>query len=86
MAEYNKDHSSGANVGNAQTFKNRRLARPDAATDSSGGTNRLGRITRRGDKYLRMLLVYGGRSRLRFVDRKTDPKNGWARRLAERRM
>jgi transposase len=78
-----------ASVGNAQTFKNgRQFAAWLGLTPrqhSSGGMNRLGRITKRGDRYLRMLLVHGARSRLRCVDRKTDPKSVWAKRLKERR-
>jgi transposase len=53
--------------------------------NSSGGTTRLGPITRRGDSYLRTLLVHGARAYLRVVDRKTDAKSAWARRLKERR-
>ena len=52
---------------------------------SSGGTERLGPITRQGDGYLRTLLVHGARSHLRVVDKKTDAKSDWARRLKERR-
>ncbi len=52
---------------------------------SSGGTSRLGRITKHGDRYLRMLLVHGARSYLRVVDKKTDSKSAWARRLKKRR-
>jgi len=52
---------------------------------SSGGKNRLGQITKQGDPYLRTLLVHGARSHLRTVDRKTDAKSAWARRLKERR-
>ena len=52
---------------------------------SSGGKDRLGRITRRGDSYLRTLLVHGARAHLRVVDKKTDAKSAWARRLMERR-
>lgn len=52
---------------------------------SSGGTERLGQITRRGDRYLRTLLVHGARAYLRVVDTKTDAKSAWARRLKERR-
>jgi transposase len=78
-----------ASVGNAQAFKNgRQFAAWLGLTPrqySSGGTTRLGRITKRGDRYLRKLLVHGARSRLRCVDRKTDPKSAWARRLKERR-
>ena len=52
---------------------------------SSGGKDRLGQITRRGDRYLRTLLVHGARAYLRVVDKKTDAKSAWARRLMERR-
>ena len=52
---------------------------------SSGGKTRLGSITRRGDSYLRTLLVHGARAYLRVVDRKSDAKSAWARRLKERR-
>lgn len=53
--------------------------------DSSGGTTRLGPITKQGDRYLRTLLVHGARAYLRVVDKKTDAKSVWARRLKERR-
>ena len=52
---------------------------------SSGGKERLGQITRQGDRYLRTLLVHGARAYLRVVDKKTDAKSAWARRLKERR-
>lgn len=52
---------------------------------SSGGTIRLGQITKQGDPYVRTLLVHGARSYLRSVDRKADTKSAWARRLKERR-
>ena len=52
---------------------------------SSGGIVRLGPITHRGDSYLRTLLVHGARAYLRVVDKKTDAKSAWARRLKERR-
>jgi transposase len=53
--------------------------------DSSGGTTRLGPITKQGDRYLRTLLVHGARAYLRVVDKKTDGKSAWARRVKERR-
>lgn len=53
--------------------------------NSSGGTTRLGAITKQGDQYLRTLLVHGARSYLRVIDKKTDGKSMWARRLKERR-
>ena len=52
---------------------------------SSGGIDRLGQITRQGDSYVRTLLVHGARAYLRVVDKKTDGKSVWARRLKERR-
>lgn len=52
---------------------------------SSGGKDRLGRITRQGDGYLRTLLVHGARAALRVIDTKTDAKSAWARRLRDRR-
>lgn len=53
--------------------------------NSSGGITRLGSITKQGDRYLRTLLVHGARSHLRVIDKKTDGKSAWARRLKERR-
>jgi transposase len=52
---------------------------------SSGGNEQLGPITRQGDGYLRTLLVHGARAYLRVVDKKTDAKSAWVRRLKERR-
>jgi transposase len=56
---------------------------------SSGGKQRLGRITKAGDPYLRSLLVLGARSVLALAMRqdkpKQDPVSRWARSLAERR-
>lgn len=78
-----------ASMGDPRVFKS---ARNYAASlgltprqDSSGGTTRLGPITKRGDCYLRALLVHGARAYLRVVDKKTDGKSAWARRLKERR-
>jgi transposase len=53
--------------------------------NSSGATDRLGPITRQGDRYLRTLLIHGARAYLRIVDKRTDGKSAWARRLKERR-
>jgi transposase len=56
---------------------------------SSGGKQRLGRITKAGDAYLRSLLVMGARSVLAAAMNKNNPKQDamsrWARSLAERR-
>lgn len=51
---------------------------------SSGGKQRLGRITKAGDPYLRMLLILGARSVLQSAKDKTDPVSRWAVQLAAR--
>ncbi len=78
-----------ASMGDPHMFKS---ARNYAASlgliprqDSSGGKIRLGPITKRGDRYVRTLLVHGARAYLRVVDKKTDGKSAWARRVRERR-
>jgi transposase len=51
---------------------------------SSGGKQRLGRITKAGDPYLRMLLILGARSVLQSAKNKSDPVSRWAVQLAAR--
>jgi transposase len=51
---------------------------------SSGGKQRLGRITKAGDPYLRMLLILGARSVLQTSKDKSDPVSRWAVQLAAR--
>ena len=50
---------------------------------SSGSRRRLGRISKRGDSYLRMLLIHGARSVLCHAKKKTehDRLRAWALRL-----
>ena len=52
---------------------------------STGGKPRHGRITKRGDVYVRTLLVHGARSVLCRLNGKTDSKSQWAARVKERR-
>lgn len=52
---------------------------------SSGGKQRLGGISRRGNDYIRRLLVQCGWSIIRHVDKGTDRLTCWARQLIERR-
>jgi transposase len=52
---------------------------------SSGGKQRLGRITKAGDRYLRSLLVMGARAILAGLGNKQDRFSRWARSLVERR-
>jgi len=48
---------------------------------SSGGKSVLLGISKRGDRYLRSLLVHGARSLVRLAGRKDDPLNRWINRL-----
>jgi len=54
---------------------------------SSGAVRRLGRITKHGNTYLRMLLIHGARSALRAGggSRQPDDLRTWARAVAARR-
>ncbi len=51
---------------------------------SSGGKEKLFGISKRGDKYVRTLLIHGARSALRTAAGKPDRLNRWAVALAER--
>ena len=52
---------------------------------SSGGKARHGRITKRGDVYLRTLLVHGARALMRHLAEREDRKSRWVLALKERR-
>jgi transposase len=52
--------------------------------DSSGGKPRLGRITKRGDTYLRTCLIQGAKSAVMSADRRSDPISQWVLKLKER--
>ncbi|MCF1464753.1 IS110 family transposase [Agrobacterium vitis] len=52
---------------------------------SSGGKERLGRITRQGDPYIRRLLVIGATAVLRFSRKSNAASTQWARQLLERK-
>jgi transposase len=52
---------------------------------STGGKARLGRITKRGDAYLRTLLILGARAALQMAARRDDKLSRWAVSLKERR-
>ena len=48
---------------------------------SSGGKERLLGISKRGDVYLRTLLIHGARSVVRRVQAQADQGNGWLKAL-----
>ena len=52
---------------------------------SSGGKPRLHGISRRGDTYMRTLLIHGARAALRYAPTKTDSQSIWLQELMARR-
>ena len=52
---------------------------------SSGGKDRLGRITKRGDRYIRHLLYLGAGNAIRFARARAATGEAWIRNLQERR-
>jgi transposase len=78
-----------ASVGDAKVFHN---GRQFAAwlglvphQNSSGGKTKLLGISKRGDTYLRTLLIHGARSVLYSLKRNPDRTDGWLARVADRR-
>jgi transposase len=78
-----------ATVGDASQF---RSGRQFAAflglvprQSSSGGRDRLGRISKRGDGYLRRLLVHGSRAVLRWTRSRPQRRSPWLEGLLDRR-
>ena len=49
-----------------------------------GGKASLGRITKRGDTYLRTLLIQGAKSAVMRVRKRDDPTSRWLKQLIER--
>ena len=77
-----------ATVGDAREFKNgRQLAAWLGLVpkqNSSGGKQVLLGISKRGDTYLRTLLIHGARAVIRFAENKAEP-DSWLRKLMVRR-
>jgi len=78
-----------ASVGDAKSFKN---ARQVAAWlgmvprhEGTGGKVKPGRISKRGDVYLRTMLIHGARAVIAQFERKPDQANGWLKALLARR-
>jgi transposase len=78
-----------ASVGDAQVFKNgRHMAAWIGLVPrqySTGGKTRLLGISKRGDRYLRTLLIHGARSALRVMGPRSDRRSRWAIDIARRR-
>jgi transposase len=77
-----------ASVGDASNFKNGRSFAAFIGLvprqSSSGGKERLGKISKRGDHYLRWLLVVGGLAVIRYAQRH-GTRRPWLVKLLERR-
>jgi len=77
-----------AQVGDARSFRSgRQMAAWIGVTPrehSSGETRRLGSISKRGDTYLRTLLVHGARAAVRSALGKDDPRSRWIAALVKR--
>ena len=52
---------------------------------STGGKDRLLGISKRGDRYVRSLLIHGARSVMQRADSRRDTQSQWVRRLTDRR-
>ena len=61
------------------------MARAGAPQHSNGGRDRLLGISKRGDVYLRQLLIHGARAVSRWVECKYDTTSRWAVGLKGRR-
>lgn len=74
-----------ATIGDASIYKNgRQVAAWLGLTPrehSSGGKQRQMGITKRGDRYLRKLLIHGARSALRVTPKRNDKKSIWVEKI-----
>ena len=78
-----------ATLGDAKSFKNARQVPAWLGMvprhEGTGGNVKLGRISKRGDVYLRTLLIHGARAVITAVERKPDHADEWLKQLLVRR-
>jgi transposase len=78
-----------ASVGDAKSFKTARQVPAWLGIvprhTGTGGKATLGKISKRGDVYLRTLLIHGARSVIAQLERKSDQGDGWLKKLIGRR-
>lgn len=78
-----------ASVGDAKFFKNGRQMAAWLGLvpkqNSTGGKTRLQGISKRGDVYLRKLLMHGARALIRHRESRKGPRGEWLRGVVERR-
>jgi transposase len=78
-----------ASVGDAKSFKNARQVPAWLGMvprhEGTGGKTVLGKISKRGDVYLRTMLIHGARSVIAQIERKPDQADEWLKKLLARR-
>ena len=78
-----------AHAGDGSSYKNGRHFAANLGLvpkeHSSGGKQKFGGITKRGNQYLRRLLIQGAWSVIRYADFSQDRLSRWAKKLIERR-
>lgn len=78
-----------ATLGDAKSFKNARQVPAWLGMvprhEGTGGKAKLGPISKRGDVYLRTLLIHGARAVIRHIERKPNDADSWLKRLLARR-
>ena len=78
-----------ATVGDARSFKNARQVPAWLGMvprhEGTGGKVSLGRISKRGEAYLRTLLIHGARSVIAQIERKPNQADEWLKKLLARR-
>ena len=81
--------ASVAFMGNGSAYRNGRHFSANLGLvpkeHSSGGKQRLGRISKRGNVYLRQLLIQGAWSVIRYAQQSDDRLSKWAKQIMERR-
>lgn len=77
-----------ATIGDPGVFKNGRQAAAFLGLvprhDGTGGKVRMKGISKRGDRYLRKLLVHGARAVLRAAEAKPQPRHRWVMEISRR--
>ena len=78
-----------ATLGDAKSFKNARQVPAWLGMvprhEGTGGNVKMGRISKRGDVYLRTLLIHGARAVIAQIERKPDHADEWLKKLLARR-
>ena len=78
-----------AMVGDAKSFKNARQVPAWLGMvprhEGTGGKVTLGRISKRGEVYLRTMLIHGARSVIAQIECKPEQADGWLKKLLARR-